>query len=193
MTRGRTVTRNLWVSQCQRCQLHRHSFRKAPTWPIVCSGSWTSILTVVTAKPFLVFLPPTGALPPTLILETKNQSFSVRKTRGLERSCPCAGHHTTVGRGGRGPLPNALSAQLKPVTLFQSEVIKSLGLRTSSASGPGSENSCLFNWANLFIFLGICLSRPSSELLKNSISFAWLLGILNNIMSRASDSLKFVW
>ena len=72
---GRTLTRNLWVSQRQRCQLHRHSFRKAPTWPIVCSGSWTSILTVVTAKPFLVFLPPNGALPPTLILETKDHSF----------------------------------------------------------------------------------------------------------------------
>ena len=41
--------------------------------------------------------------------------------------------------------PNALLAQLKLVTLYQSEVIKSLGLRTSSASGPGSANSCLFN------------------------------------------------
>ena len=192
MTPGRTVTRNLWVSQHQRCQLHQHSLRKAPTWPRVCSGSWTSILTVVTAKPFLVFLPSTGPLPPTLILETKDHSFSVRKKRGLESSGPCAGHHIAVGGGGRGPLPNALSAQLKPVTLYQSEVIKSLGLRTSSASGPGSANSCLFNWANLFIFLGICLSRPSSELLKNSISFEKLLGILNNILSRASDLVKFV-
>ena len=30
---------------------------------------------------------------------------------------PCAGHHKAVGRGGRGPLPRPLSAQLKLPTL----------------------------------------------------------------------------
>ena len=60
VTSWKTVTGALWVSQGLRCQLHRHSFRKAPPWLIVCSGSWTSISTVVTAKPCLVFLPPSG-------------------------------------------------------------------------------------------------------------------------------------
>lgn len=74
VTPGRTVTKGLWVSKAQGYKLHKHSCRKAPTWPIICNCSWTSISIVGTAKPHSVFPPPSGALLPTPILEAKDHS-----------------------------------------------------------------------------------------------------------------------
>lgn len=74
VTPGRTVTKGLWVSKAQGYKLHKHSCRKAPTWPIICNCSWTSISIVGTAKPHSVFPPPSGTLLPTPILEAKDHS-----------------------------------------------------------------------------------------------------------------------